>query len=340
MPGGAGFLNHQQYELFPCPEKEFTVRWFMRIVWLGDDSKKNIRDDERKKHRKKHGRVTYLWTFWKRIFVPTKYVLCDHSQTFPWVFLEDELLNSMWIVNRTRGSCQRTFMSYSRLFSLSFRNKHKVKRKPSRDKSGNKHFTDPTRPSPARKKNQTPPGNHDIDFYPTSGRRCTQTFATLLLKNTTPNSPKHLSNSAHIGCHALRRPPKMPKWRPLPGGPHASEPSPGGAWQFHHQPLRSHKSHRLQRSSHPDISEISCLRATQRRFPPKTHGISKVFHPLTTGSPPDLDSKKTTMSFIPPLQHLTSQMSTSSHKEELFFCVWWLHGSTRSLSGRSPFCQR
>ena len=26
MPGGCfGFLNHQQYELFPCPEKDFTV---------------------------------------------------------------------------------------------------------------------------------------------------------------------------------------------------------------------------------------------------------------------------------------------------------------------------
>ena len=80
----------------------------------------------------------------------------------------------MWIVNRTRGSCQRTFMSYSRLFSL-FRNKHKVKRKPSWDESGNKHFSDPTKTSPARKKNQTPPGNHDIDFW----RRCTHTFATL-----------------------------------------------------------------------------------------------------------------------------------------------------------------
>ena len=43
-------------------------------------------------------------------------------------------------------------MSYSRLFSLSFRNKHKVKRKPSWDKSGNKHFIDPTRTSPTRKK--------------------------------------------------------------------------------------------------------------------------------------------------------------------------------------------
>lgn len=94
----------------------------------------------------------------------------------------------MWIVNRTRGSCQRTFMSYSRLFSLSFRNKHKVKRKPSWDKSGNKHFTDPPRPSPARKKNQTPPGNHDIDFYPTSGRRCTQPFRHSFAKKTPPQT--------------------------------------------------------------------------------------------------------------------------------------------------------
>ena len=151
----------------PLPGKRIHgFCWFMRIVRLGDESKKKHPGWRKKETPKKNmAGSTYLWTFWKRIFVPTKYVLCDHSQTFPWVFLEDEL-NSMWIVNRTRGSCQRTFMSYSRLISLSFRNKHKVKRKPSWDKSGNKPFCDPPRPSPARKKNQTPPGNHDIDFYP------------------------------------------------------------------------------------------------------------------------------------------------------------------------------
>ena len=113
---------------------------------------------------------TYLWNE-KGYLSPRNafsVVIFRLSHEFSWK------MNSLWIVDPTRGSCQRTFMSYSGLTSFSLRNKHKVKRKPSLDKSGNKHFSDPTKTSPAKKRTFRPVNDHGA--HPNSGKSA-ETFA-------------------------------------------------------------------------------------------------------------------------------------------------------------------
>jgi len=73
MPGGAGFLNHQQYELFPCPEKEFTV--FVDLCASFDSGmtrKKTSGMTKKRNTEKKHGRVNISLDVLKKDICPHK----------------------------------------------------------------------------------------------------------------------------------------------------------------------------------------------------------------------------------------------------------------------------